>query len=55
MEALSRVYLGWGRGGLQGAGSGVVGVREELVLGDALWVCLDVESVGVSESWGVGS
>ena len=26
--------LGWGRGGLQGEGSGVVGVGEELVIGD---------------------
>ena len=29
-----QVVLGWGRGGLQGEGSGVVGVGEELVIGD---------------------
>ena len=38
--------LGWGRGGLQGEGSGVVGVGEELVLGD--------NAMGLHGRWGRG-
>ena len=46
--------LGWGRGGLQGLGSSVVGMGEEIVSWDDPMGLTDVGSMGGFESWGGG-
>ena len=47
--------LGWGRGGLQGEGSSVVGVGEEIVPWDDPMGLTDMGSMGGFDSWGGGS
>ena len=44
--------LGWGRGGLQGAGSGVVGVGDGIVPWATSVGFLDLVGVGRFDSWG---